>query len=82
MRPALACCRLGSKWHDAIHAIGSILIGIFFEVIIKKDDGGDINTKYGRELFRTDRQGLAITERLQNSQGVRPYAATSAACAR
>jgi hypothetical protein len=74
--------REGLNRHDAIHAIASIHMGIVFDVMTEKDDGGDINTKYGRELFRTDRQGLAITERLQNSQGVRPYGATSAACAR
>ena len=37
--------------HDAIHAIGSVLIGIIFEVTTKKVDAGvDINARYGREL--------------------------------
>ena len=37
--------------HDAIHAIGSVLIGIIFEVTTKKVDAGvDINAQYGREL--------------------------------
>jgi hypothetical protein len=40
----------GLDRHDAIHAVASILMGIFFDVMTKKDDGGDINTKYGREL--------------------------------
>jgi hypothetical protein len=41
----------GLDRHDAIHAVGSVLMGIIFDVVSKKDDGGgDINTKYGREL--------------------------------
>jgi hypothetical protein len=35
---------------DAIHAIGSVLIGIVFDVLTEKDDAGvDINARYGRE---------------------------------
>jgi hypothetical protein len=41
----------GLNRHDAIHAVGSVLMGIVFDVISKKDDGGgDLNAKYGREL--------------------------------
>jgi hypothetical protein len=43
--------REGLGRHDAIHAIGSVLIGIFFDVATKKVDAGvDINARYGREL--------------------------------
>jgi hypothetical protein len=42
--------REGLNRHDAIHAIASILMGVIFDVTTEKDDGGDINTKYGREL--------------------------------
>jgi hypothetical protein len=42
--------REGLNRHDAIHAIASILMGVIFDVMTEKDDGGDINTKYGREL--------------------------------
>jgi hypothetical protein len=42
--------REGLDRHDAIHAIGSILVGIFFDAV--KDPGKqvDINAEYGREL--------------------------------
>jgi hypothetical protein len=37
--------------HDAIHAIGSVLMAIVFDVLTEKDAaGGDINARYGREL--------------------------------
>jgi hypothetical protein len=43
--------REGLDRHDAIHAIGSILAGIIFDVATKKVDAGvDINARYGREL--------------------------------
>jgi hypothetical protein len=43
--------REGLDRHDAIHAIGSILMGIVFDVLTEKDDAGvDINARYGREL--------------------------------
>jgi hypothetical protein len=43
--------RDGLGRHDAIHAIGSVLIGIIFDIIAEKDAPGvDINAKYGREL--------------------------------
>jgi hypothetical protein len=43
--------REGLDRHDAIHAIGSVLMGIVFDVTAKKIDAGvDINAKYGREL--------------------------------
>jgi hypothetical protein len=41
----------GLDRHDAIHAIGSVLMGIIFDLTAKKADAGaDINAKYGREL--------------------------------
>jgi hypothetical protein len=41
----------GLNRHDAIHAVGSILMGVIFDAITKKDDGGgDLGAKYGREL--------------------------------
>src|SRR5215510_10054262 len=43
--------REGLARHDAIHAIGSALVGIIFDVTTKKVDAGvDINARYGREL--------------------------------
>jgi hypothetical protein len=43
--------REGLDRHDAIHAIGSVLAGIIFDVVAKKADAGvDINARYGREL--------------------------------
>jgi hypothetical protein len=40
----------GLDRHEAIHAVGSVLMGIVFDVIRKVDDEGNINAKYGREL--------------------------------
>jgi hypothetical protein len=42
--------REGLDRHDAIHAIGGVLMGIFFDA--SKDPGKqvDINAAYGREL--------------------------------
>jgi hypothetical protein len=43
--------REGLDRHDAIHAIGSVLMAIIFDVVTKNaDTDGDINAKYGREL--------------------------------
>jgi hypothetical protein len=43
--------REGLDRHDAIHAIGSVLMGIIFDVVAEKDAPDvDINAKYGREL--------------------------------
>ena len=43
--------REGLDRHDAIHAIGSVLAAIIFDVVAKKADAGlDINTRYGHEL--------------------------------
>jgi hypothetical protein len=43
--------REGLDRHDAIHAIGSVLMVIVFDVITKKlETGVDINARYGREL--------------------------------
>ncbi len=40
----------GLDRHEAIHAIGSVLMGIIFDVLRKTDDESNINAKYGREL--------------------------------
>ena len=40
----------GLDRHDAVHAIGSILMKIVFDAAHERDDGGDINTKYNRGL--------------------------------
>ena len=41
----------GLDRHDAVHAIGSILMEIVFAAAHDRDhDGGDVNTRYNREL--------------------------------
>jgi len=40
----------GLDRHEAIHAIGSILMSIVFDVCQEPDVGGDINARYTREL--------------------------------
>jgi hypothetical protein len=41
----------GLNRHDAIHAIGGVLMGIIFDVMAEKDDAdADINARHGREL--------------------------------
>ena len=40
----------GLNRHEAIHAVGSVLMGVVFDVIRKVDNEGNINAKYGREL--------------------------------
>ena len=40
----------GLDRHEAVHAIGSILMSIVFDVVSEADDGGDINAKYSRAL--------------------------------
>jgi hypothetical protein len=40
----------GLDRHEAIHAVGSVLMGIVFDAIRKVDDEVNINAKYGREL--------------------------------
>jgi hypothetical protein len=40
----------GLDRHEAVHAIGSILMRMVFEAVHKPDDGGDINAQYNREL--------------------------------
>lgn len=43
--------REGLDRHDAIHAIGSVMVGIIYDVMAEKVDAGvDINAQYGREL--------------------------------
>jgi hypothetical protein len=42
--------REGLDRHDAIHAIGSVLAGIFFDVAKNPGKQVDINAQYGREL--------------------------------
>jgi alcohol dehydrogenase (cytochrome c) len=40
----------GLDRHEAVHAIGGILIRILFDAVDKPDDGDDINARYNREL--------------------------------
>jgi hypothetical protein len=40
----------GLDRHEAVHAIGSILMETVFDAVHKPDDGGDINSDYYREL--------------------------------
>ena len=40
----------GLDRHDAVHAIGSILMEIVFAAAHERDDSDDINAKYNREL--------------------------------
>ena len=40
----------GLDRHEAIHAIGSVLMSIVFDVSQEPDVGGDINARYSREL--------------------------------
>ena len=47
----------GLDRHEAIHAIGSILMRIVYEVTREADDGGDINAKYSRELAKLTAAG-------------------------
>ena len=42
----------GLDRHEAIHAIGSILMSIVFDVSHAPDVGGDINARYSRELAK------------------------------
>jgi hypothetical protein len=39
----------GLDRHDAVHAVGSVVMGIVFDAVAK-GDGGDINARCGREL--------------------------------
>jgi hypothetical protein len=40
----------GLDRHEAVHAIGSILMRILFDAVDKPNDGDDINAQYNREL--------------------------------
>ncbi len=40
----------GLDRHEAIHAVGSILMSMVFDVLHAPDAGGDINARYSREL--------------------------------
>ena len=40
----------GLDRHDAVHAIGSILMEIVFAAAHERDNGGDVNATYNREL--------------------------------
>jgi hypothetical protein len=42
----------GLDRHEAIHAIGSILMSIVFDISHDPDVGGDINARYSRELAK------------------------------
>jgi hypothetical protein len=39
----------GLDRHDALHAVGSVVMGIVFDAVAK-NSGSDINARYGREL--------------------------------
>ena len=47
----------GLDRHEAIHAIGSILMSIVFDVSQEPDVGGDINARYSRELAKLTAAG-------------------------
>ena len=40
----------GLDRHDAVHAIGNILMGIVFDAAHEQNDGGDVNAKYNQKL--------------------------------
>jgi hypothetical protein len=40
----------GLDRHEAVHAIGSILMEIVFDAVHRPDDGADINASYYRDL--------------------------------
>jgi hypothetical protein len=40
----------GLDRHDAVHAIGSVLMRIVFDAVHERDNGSDINAKYRQEL--------------------------------
>ena len=40
----------GLDRHDAVHAIGSIFMSIALDAVHERDDGGDVNAQYNREL--------------------------------
>jgi hypothetical protein len=40
----------GLDRHDAVHAVGSVLMRIVFDAVHERDDGSDINAKYLQEL--------------------------------
>ena len=42
--------REGLDRHDAIHAVGSVLVGIFFDTVKNPGKQVDINIAYGRQL--------------------------------
>jgi hypothetical protein len=42
----------GLDRHEALHAIGSILMSIVFDAVHKDDNGDDINASYSRELAK------------------------------
>ena len=47
----------GLDRHEAIHAIGSILTRIVYEVAREADDGSEINAKYSGELAKLTAAG-------------------------
>ena len=40
----------GLDRHDAVHAIGSVLMRIIFDAVHERDSASDINAKYRQEL--------------------------------
>jgi hypothetical protein len=42
----------GLDRHEAIHAIGSILMSIVFDAVHRADEGKDLNARYSQELAK------------------------------
>jgi hypothetical protein len=52
----------GLDRHDAVHAVGSILMGVIFDAVTKNEDGGgDLGAKYDRELAALTAEGWRST---------------------
>lgn len=47
----------GLDRHEAIHAIGSILMRVLFDAVHRADNGKDINARYGQELAKLTAAG-------------------------
>jgi len=47
----------GLDRHEAIHAIGSILMSIVFDAVHTTDNGEDINARYSQELAKLTAAG-------------------------
>jgi hypothetical protein len=62
----------GLDRHEAIHAVGSVLMGIVFDVIRKVDDEANINAKYGRELAALTAASWRAQKDWSRSSGTTP----------